>query len=115
MCPEDWSHWERPTCMEELIPLHVKLQYNITSRTPLTFEIPRLLVQQMENSKETHPINHVSIPKEYKEIIAMTKRYGIKVPGGTKPAEATAVAAIKEWAAKTGRIIVPFKPVKLVK
>jgi hypothetical protein len=101
--------------MEELIPLHIKLKYNNTTKTPLTFPIPRLLVQQMDNSKEVHPINHVSIPKEYKEIIAMTKRYGIKVPGGTKPAEATAVAAIKEWAAKTGRIIVPLKPLKLVK
>ena len=102
--------------MEELIPLHIKLQYNITTKTPLTFPIPRILVQQMENSKEVHPINHVSIPKEYKEIIAMTKRFGIKVPGGTKPKQEAAEAAIKEWADKTGRILVPFKPVpKLVK
>lgn len=33
-CPEDWSHWTRPTSLEELIPAFLRDQYSITTSTP---------------------------------------------------------------------------------
>jgi hypothetical protein len=33
-CPEEWSHWLRPTSLEDLIPAFLRDQYNITTSTP---------------------------------------------------------------------------------
>jgi hypothetical protein len=108
-CTEDWSHWERPTCMEELIPQHIKLRYGITTKTPITFDYPRTISHSPENAYEFHPINHIVIPKSYDDVKAMVKRFNIKVPGNTKPSQEACVQAIQDWAKATGRIIVSPK------
>ena len=40
-CPEDWSHWVRPTCLEDLIPSTVRTRYGIKTMTPFHFEEKR--------------------------------------------------------------------------
>ena len=37
-CPEQWEHWERPACLEELIPADLRHQYGIRTSTPLVFD-----------------------------------------------------------------------------
>jgi hypothetical protein len=100
-CSEDWAHWERPTCMEELIPQNIRMRYNITSHTPLTFPIPRIVPIH-----ESHPINQIQIPATYGELKDTIKLYNIKLPGNKKPSSAEYVQALKDWAESTGRTII---------
>jgi len=115
MCTEKWSHWERPTSMEELIPYHIKQRYRINSCTNLTFQMPR----SNDTVKELHPVNEIVIPDEYngkkdnitwhKEIVEIAERYNIipkKPAKGYKPSSESYIQAIHEWAEEKGYRIV---------
>jgi len=103
LCQQNWSHWERTTTMEQLIPLHIRNRYKITSATPLTFETPR----GADTVHELHPMNEFQMPDNYKELRSFVDKYGIYVKKTTKAAELACVEAIHSWAKETGRRIIP--------
>ena len=115
MCKEDWSHWERPTTMEDLIPLHIRNRYKITSATPLTFKHPRGPL----TTNELHTINDIIIPDDHDKIAELAKSLNItpakltttQRPGGRYSTEEY-VIAIEKWGRDTGRRIVPNKDMR---
>jgi hypothetical protein len=115
MCKEDWSHWERPTTMEDLIPLHIRNRYKITSATPLTFKHPRGPL----STHELHSINDIIIPDDHDKIAELAKSLNItpakltttQRPGGRYSTEEY-VTAIEKWGRDTGRHIVPNKEMR---
>ena len=102
MCAEKWSHWERPTSMEELIPYHIKQRYRITSSTNLTFQMPR----SNDTVKELHTANEIVIPDEYAGKKKRTDM--INITGKTE--EVTWHTLIIEIAERYN--IIPKKPTK---
>ena len=98
LCEQTWTHWERPTTMEQLIPLHIRNRYKITSATPLTFNTPR----NSSTAYELHPMNDIQMPYTYKERCAFVEKHGIPVKKTTKAAERACWEAIRTWAKETG-------------
>ena len=105
MCTEKWSHWERPTSMEELIPFHIRQRYSITSSTSLTFEHPR----GPDTLHELHPINEIIIPEDYKNIVKLAEKYNIIPKKTTKASSESYIQALKEWADMHGCRVVMQK------
>jgi len=99
LCQQNWTHWERPTTMEQLIPLHIRNRYKITSATPLTFNNPR----NSSTAYELHPMNEFEMPFTYKEQCEFVEKHGIPVKKTTKAAERACKEAIRAWAKETGR------------
>ena len=89
--------------MEQLIPLHIRNRYKITSATPLTFNTPR----NSAATYELHPMNEFQMPDTYKELRTFVEKYDIPVKKTTKAAETACVDAINAWAKETGRRILP--------
>ena len=103
LCEQTWTHWERPTTMEQLIPLHIRNRYKITSATPLTFNAPR----DSSTRYELHPMNKFEMPFTYKEQCEFVEKHGIPVKKTTKAAKSDCSEAIYAWAKETGRRIIP--------
>ena len=103
LCNETWTHWERPTTMEQLIPLHIRNRYRITSATPLTFK----QIRDSSTTYELHSMNEFQMPDTYKELRTFIEHYGIHVKKTTKAAEVACVEAVQAWAKETGRRIIP--------
>ena len=99
LCEQTWTHWERPTTMEQLIPLHIRNRYKITSATPLTFNTPR----NSSTAYELHPMNEFEMPFTYKEQCEFVEKHGIPVKKTTKAALWECDKAIRKWATETGR------------
>lgn len=115
LCEEDWSHWERPTTMEELIPLHIRNRYRITSATPLTFKNSR----GPSTNYELHDMNEIVIPDDHDKIADLAKSLNItpakltatQRPGGRYSTDEY-TTAIEKWGKETGRRIVPNKEMR---
>jgi hypothetical protein len=104
-CEEDWSHWERPTSMEELIPQHIKQRYNITTVTPIMFKKPR----GPDTVHELHSINEVTIPETYEKILEFIAKHKIIAEKTTKPRGDACIDAIIAWADARGIRVIPNK------
>jgi hypothetical protein len=85
--------------MEQLIPLHIRNRYKITSATPLTFNTSR----NSSTAYELHSMNDFEMPFTYKERCAFVEKHGISVKKTTKAAERACMEAIHMWAKETGR------------
>ena len=78
-CGESWSHWERPTTMEELIPADLRVRYNIVSRTDLTFDLPR----GAEGSEKERKIE-IEVSRQDKPMRAFMKDHDIPTTHDTE-------------------------------
>uniref|UniRef100_A0A6C0LNX4 Uncharacterized protein n=1 Tax=viral metagenome TaxID=1070528 RepID=A0A6C0LNX4_9ZZZZ len=115
LCTENWSHWERPTTMEELIPFHIRNRYRITSATPVTFKNPR----DSSTTYELHKMNEIIIPDDHDKIadlaktlkITPAKLKNVQRPGGRYSTEEY-TTAIEKWGKDTGRRIIPNKEMR---
>jgi len=116
LCKENWSHWERPTTMEQLIPLHIRNRYRITSATPLTFKT----VRGLSTNYELHSMNEIEIPDDHDKIAELAKSLNItpakltatQRPGGRYSTEEY-TTAIEKWGKETGRRIIPNKEMQM--
>lgn len=70
-CEEKWPHYTRPLILEELIPIHIRKRYKITTSTPIEYA-PR-----HGTSEEINDINTIVVPMDDKEIRNVMKYYGI--------------------------------------
>ncbi len=106
-CDEDWSEWERPTTLEELIPADVRFRYGIATHTLINFDAKR---GDPGTEREIECVNEIIIPSEYNELKEFTKRHGMIVETVTKPPKENLVAACKAWGVQHGyRIIEKLK------
>ena len=83
-CKEGYAHWERPTCLEELIPADVRIRYGIRIGTcpPLTFEKPR--GAETLHELEGDEINTIVLPAPsdkdfYNKMGEVMSLYGIQI------------------------------------
>ena len=103
----DYAQWERPTALEELIPVDLRLRWGIHSHTPLRFDAPR-------TDRELGDINEVLIPDAsdpefYKKLGEFMRDRSIKVDAAskkTKESAADRMKAIKAWGVSHGYRIV---------
>jgi len=98
-CEESWSHWERPTSLEELIPADVKQRLNITTHTSIDFQAPR---GAEGTEQELHSMNEVVVPKNYAELLEFLEKNNIKVETVTKPPRSNCIKAVKAWGVERG-------------
>jgi hypothetical protein len=102
-----FTSWERPTTLEELIPLSDRLRWGIHSHTPLRFDVVR-------SDRELGDINMVVIPNPidpeyYKKLGEFMRDHNIKVDAASKKTKESAtdrVKAIKAWGIAHGYRIV---------
>lgn len=104
MCTEAWPQWERPTTLEELIPVDLKLRFGIATHTPLAFSYER----GIEGSEtELSDINEIEIPENYIALKEFIDKYNIDgVAKKTKESRAACIEAIKKWAVRRGYRII---------
>lgn len=98
-CTEDHAQWERPTCLEELIPYDVRHRWGLHTITPITFPIPR---GSVGTESEIPDINTITIPEEYSDMKELIKEHKIKVEKITKESKSDCIKAIKGWANARG-------------
>ena len=111
-CSERWTHWERPTTLEELIPIDVRQRYNIQTHTRMHFEQPR-------GADGTHTELHygaeVIIPENYMELKDFVERHNIKVEKVTKESRTNCIKAINEWGIAHGyRIVMQLEAPQMI-
>lgn len=95
-CTEGRVEWERPTCLEDLIPYDVRQRWGISSSTPISFPSAR---GAPGTETEISPINTITIPEEYSDIKDFIKEHKIKVAGSkTKESKIDCIKAIRLWA-----------------
>jgi hypothetical protein len=70
-CKEKWSHFTRPTTLEELIPYHLRLKYGIKTETLIEYK-PREECMEMIDD-----INTINVKMNNKSIKTMLKYYGL--------------------------------------
>jgi hypothetical protein len=92
-CGESWAHWERPTSLEELIPVDVRERWNITTSTDLVFDAPR----GTEGTECEHPIE-IKIVEQDKAVRDFMMKNNIDT---TRKTEQN-LQRIREWAAQRG-------------
>lgn len=103
-CTENWSQWERPTTIEELIPSDIKLRWGITTFTPIHFSKAR---GEPGTEAELNDINEIFIPEDYNLLNDFAIKNKIKVEKVTKPSLEKCILAIKQWGVAHGfRIII---------
>ena len=98
-CEESWSHWERPTSLEELIPADVKQRLNIITHTIIDFPTQR---GAEGTEQELHSMNEVVVPKNYAELLEFLEKNNIKVETVTKPPRSNCIKAVKAWGVERG-------------
>ena len=98
-CNEGQVSWERPTCLEELIPYDVRQRWGLHTMTPITFLLPR----GAEGTESEIPtINTITIPEEYSDLKEFIREHKIEVAKVTKESKTECIKAIKAWAGRSG-------------
>jgi len=104
--------------MEELIPLHIRNRYGITSTTPITYDEKQN--RGPETIYELNAMNEIQIPDKECDIkkladlikqsyqITFIKLKQYQHPGGRYKTEEY-INAIVKWGKETGRRILPNK------
>ncbi len=93
-CKEKWDHWERPSCVEELIPYHVRMKYGIKTTTPIEYEADR---GETEETFQELPYE-VVVPGDDKKMRKFMEDNKIKrVHKGSENLQ-----TIREWAIERG-------------
>jgi hypothetical protein len=111
-CSDRWSHWERPTTLEELIPVDVRMRYGIQTHTRIDFDKPR---GSEGTDKELHYCSEIIIPENYNELKEFVDRHKINVEKVTKESRLACIKAIQEWGVSHGyRIVMQSEPVQLI-
>lgn len=110
-CPDRWAHWERPTCLEDLIPADLRRQYGICTSTPLVFDEARGAGTDEEIAKRMlkEKVPLLLVPEAYKELGTFMEQHKIVlkdwVPNShqvTKDTQQERMKAVKAWALKHG-------------
>lgn len=92
-CGEQWEHWERPTCLEELIPYHLRVRYGIQSVTDMEYDSPRGSEASFRELSQ-----EIKVPGNDKKMRKFMEQYGIK----TVHKGAVNLQTIKDWARDRG-------------
>jgi hypothetical protein len=111
-CSDRWSHWERPTTLEELIPVDVRMRYGIQTHTRLEFDKPR---GADGTEKELHSCAEIIIPEDYSDLKEFVERHKISVEKKTKESRMACIKAIQEWGVSHGyRIVMQLEPAQVI-
>ena len=102
-CSASHPQWERPTTLEELIPIDIRLRYKINTHTPVSLA-PRM-------STELSDINTVVVPDGFKELSEFVELHGINVEKVTKPGRKALLRAVKAWGVAHGYRIIQMAEV----
>ena len=107
-CSETWPQWERPTCLEEMIPADLRARYAIHTKTPIEYAKPR--------TDEMHDINTVVIPDPYvrggyEDLKAFIEKRKIKVEKVTKESKEKCLEAVYNWGVSNGYRIVKMNEI----
>ncbi len=97
-CTAPHPQWDRPTTLEELIPIDIRLRYKINTHTPVALG-PR-------SPSELSDINTVVVPDGFKELSDFVELHGIDVEKVTKPGRKALLRAVKAWGVSRGYRIV---------
>lgn len=92
-CEEQWEHWERPSCLEELIPYHLRMRYGIQSVTDMNYDSPRGSDESFRELSQ-----EIKVPGNDKKMRKFMEQYGIK----TVHRGAVNLQTIKDWARDRG-------------
>ena len=108
-CKAQWSNWERPTCLEELISPDIRMRYGIDSQTPIKYKIKR---GDPGTETELGDSNEITISSDYTELLKFAKKHNINVDeSDTKPSAKHLIVAITKWGVARGyRIVERIKP-----
>lgn len=106
-CKESYAHWERPTCIEELIPADLRIRFEIRMGTcpemvfskPRGFEALHELANE-SNTIELPPLDDKEFYDRAGEVIGL---YNISVKTKTKESKESRLKAIQEWCVNHGR------------
>lgn len=99
-CTAPHPQWERPTTLEELIPLDIRLRYKIATHTPIQYESPE------REHRELSDINTIVVPDGFKELSKFVESHGIAVKKVTKPSSKILLKAVKKWGVSHGYRII---------
>jgi hypothetical protein len=97
-CTAPHPQWERPTTLEELIPIDIRLRYKINTHTPVSLGL--------RSDCELSDINTVVVPDGFKELSDFVELHGINVEKVTKPGRKALLRAVKAWGVSRGYRIV---------
>jgi len=108
-CGKKNALWERPTTYEELIPAHVRLQWNIQTHT-------RIEYPEDHATSEINDLNTIAIPDPhikggYEELKTFADRHKIKVEKVTKPSIESLLDAVMTWGAQRGQRVVILRDI----
>ena len=92
-CDRPWSHWERPTSLEELIPPDIRARYKINTSTPLNFKEER---GEGDTTNEFRIL--IEVPRADKAMREFMCNNDIKTTHQTKEN----LSRIREWALQRG-------------
>lgn len=106
-CTAAFPHWERPTTLEELIPLDVRMRLKINTHTEIKYTTPR-------EESELPDINTISIPDGFKELSEFADEHGITVKKVTKPSKEDLLRAIKKWGVAHGYRIIQIAKIHTI-
>jgi len=99
-CTASHPQWERPTTLEELIPLDIRLQYKIATHTPIQYSSSERELSELPD------INTIAVPDEFDGLSKFVESHGIKVEKVTKPSKKALLKAIKKWGVAHGYRII---------
>jgi len=94
VCTEGASAWERPTCLEDLIPYDVRQRWGLHTTTPIAF--------YKRSESEIAEINTYVIPEEYSDLKEFIRAHKIEVAKVTKESKNECIKAIRTWATMRG-------------
>ncbi len=92
-CDEPWESWERPTCLEELIPWDVRESWGIDSVTTTEFAEPRGAA-----GTQRELVVEIEVPREDKPMRAFMDARKLDTTRKTEDN----MQRIREWAHKFG-------------
>lgn len=100
-CTAPQPQHERPTSLEELIPIDIRLRYDIHTHTPIDFI-------QSRSVSDLPDINKIIIPDtfNYKELGEFLEKHKIHVDKITKDSREDRIKAAKAWGVANGYRIV---------
>lgn len=106
-CTAPHPQWERPTTLEELIPIDIRLRFKINTQTPIAFSGAR-------DNSELSDINTIVVPEGFKELSEFVEKHGINVEKVTKPSRKTLLRAVKAWGVGHGYRIIQALEVQTI-
>jgi hypothetical protein len=97
---------ERPTTLEELIPIDIRLKYKINTHT--------LIDHKNYDASMIHDINTIDVPDTFKGLSEFVEQYGIVVEKVTKPGCKALLKAVKAWGVARGYRIIQTMSVQTI-